>query len=63
MSKVLSFKAILTILLGAVYLGGLGWALYKEKIDVQSFIAGIGPSFGVVLSFWFKDETDEGAPK
>lgn len=61
MSKVLSFKAILTILLGVVYLGGLGWALYKEKIDVQSFIAGVGPSFGVVLAFWFKD--DDGAPK
>lgn len=54
-SKILSFKAIVTLLLGVVYLGGLGWALYAGKIDVQSFIAGVGPSFGMALGSWFND--------
>lgn len=53
---VLTFKALTTLLLGAVYLGGLVWGLVTGALDVQSFMAGIGPTFGAAMGFWFKGE-------
>lgn len=52
-----SFNArlILTLALGAIYLGSMIWAMLHDKLDIQSFIAGIGPSFGVALKSWFDE--------
>ena len=54
-TKVFNAKAFLTVVLTAVYLGGLVWAMYLGHLDVQSFIAGIGPTFGAVFKSWFDD--------
>lgn len=55
MRALFNFRALVTVLLGAVYLGALLWALREGKLDVQSFIAGVGPSFGMALGYWFRD--------
>lgn len=49
-------RAILTLALGAAYVGTLIWAMLNGKLDAQSFIAGIGPSFGMALAWWFRDD-------
>jgi hypothetical protein len=54
-ARLINFKAIVTVLLGAVYVGTLVWAMVNGKMDAQSFIAGIGPSFGMALGYWFRD--------
>jgi len=48
-----NFRAAVTVLLGAAYVGSLIWALLHDRLDVQSFIAGIGPSFGLAMGAWF----------
>lgn len=50
-------RLVLTLALGIVYCGAMIWAIMHDKLDIQSFIAGIGPSFGVVLKSWFDAET------
>ena len=62
MSRLLSFRIVVTVLLGAVYLGALVWALHQGKLDVQSFIAGVGPSFGMALGYWFRADTPAANP-
>ena len=52
-----NFLAFVTIALGTVYVAGLLWALINGKLDVQSFISGIGPSFGLALGHWFRTST------
>ncbi len=55
MKALFNFRALTTLALGIVYLGALVWALLHGKLDVQSFIAGVGPSFGMALGYWFRD--------
>lgn len=55
MKALFNFRALTTLALGIVYLGALVWALVHGKLDVQSFIAGVGPSFGMALGYWFRD--------
>lgn len=55
MRALFNFRALTTLLLGGIYLGGLTWALVHDKLDVQSFISGIGPTFGLALGYWFRD--------
>ncbi len=50
-----NFRALATVLLGALYGGGLWWALVNGRLDVQSFVSGLGPSFGLALGYWFRD--------
>ncbi len=50
-----TFRALVTMLLGGAYIGALIWSLLHDRLDVQSFIAGLGPSFGVALAYWFRD--------
>lgn len=54
-SRLINFKAIVTVLLGSAYVGPLVWALSAGKVDAQSFIAGIGPTFGMAVGYWFRD--------
>ena len=49
-----AFKAVVTLLVAVAYLGPLAYSFSEGKLDIASYIAGVGPSFGVVLSFWFK---------
>ena len=50
-----NFRTLTTLGLAALYGGGLVWALLHGKLDVQSFISGVGPSFGLALGYWFRD--------
>ena len=52
--KLFDFKATVTVLIGLAYLVPLIWAVYHDKIEVSSYIAGVGPSFGGVVAHWFK---------
>lgn len=54
-TRILSFKAIVTVLLGVAYIGPLAWAMTQGKMDAQSYIAGIGPVFGMAIGFWFRE--------
>jgi hypothetical protein len=54
MSKLLNAKLIMTVLLGVVYFGALIWALRQGKLEINSFIAGVGPFFGMAWAFWFQ---------
>lgn len=56
MSKLLNAKLIMTVLLGIAYVGGLVWALEHGKLDINSYLNGIGPLFGMAWAFWFKDD-------
>ena len=56
-----NLRAIITIALGAVYLGGIAWSLVHGKLEVQSFINGVGPSFGMALGYWFRESETENA--
>jgi hypothetical protein len=49
-----NFRAVATLSLGAVYVGALLWAMMHDRLDVQSFISGLGPSFGMALGYWFR---------
>lgn len=60
MSKLMNAKLILTVLLGIAYIGGLVWALAHDKLDINSYLNGIGPSFGLAWAFWFKDSGGSG---
>lgn len=51
--RLFNFKAIITILVGIVYFGGLLWALLHDKLDINSFLAGVGPMFGLTMNAWF----------
>lgn len=51
--RVIGFKALVTLLIGTVYFSAIIWALLHDKLDITSFIAGVGPFFGVVLRDWF----------
>ena len=62
MRALFNFRALTTLALGIVYLGALVWALLHGKLDVQSFIAGVGPSFGMALGYWFRDSTAPSTP-
>lgn len=53
--RILNFKAIVTVLLGVAYIGPLIWAMAEGKLDAQSYIAGIGPVFGMAVGFWFRE--------
>jgi hypothetical protein len=55
MRALFNFRALATLSLGLLYGGGLVWALLHGKLDVQSFISGVGPSFGLALGYWFRD--------
>jgi hypothetical protein len=59
MNRVFNFKAVTTLALGAVYVGALVWALANGRLDVQSFISGLGPSFGMALGYWFRGGEDK----
>jgi len=52
-------RAATTIGLGAVYVGSLLWALLHDKLDVQSFVSGLGPSFGMAFGYWFRSSEAE----
>lgn len=52
-NKLFNARAILTVAIGTAYIGSLVWAILHNKLDVQSFIAGLGPSFGVAIKTWF----------
>lgn len=54
-NRILNFKAIVTVLLGVAYIGPLIWAMAEGKLDAQSYIAGIGPVFGMAVGFWFRE--------
>ncbi|MFH2082084.1 MAG: hypothetical protein ABIK08_11435 [Pseudomonadota bacterium] len=56
MSKLLNAKLIMTVLLGALYFGGLIWALVHDKLDINSYTQGIGPLFGLAWAWWFNDK-------
>ena len=62
MRALFNFRALVTILLWGVYLGGLIWALAHDKIDVQSFITGVGPAAGMALGYWFRDSAAPSPP-
>ncbi len=51
-----AFKALVTVLVAVAYLAPLAYSFVQGKLDIASYIAGVGPSFGVVLSFWFKSQ-------
>lgn len=55
MSRLLNAKLGMTVLLGIVYMGALAWALVNGKLDIQGFVAGIGPTFGMAWGYWFRD--------
>lgn len=55
MSRLLNAKLVMTVLLGVVYVGGLVWALLHGKLDINSYLNGVGPLFGLAWAFWFKD--------
>ena len=54
--RLFNARAVLTLLLGGIYCGANIWAIMHDKLDIQSFIAGIGPSFGVALKSWFDSD-------
>lgn len=54
MSKLLNAKLIMTVLLGIVYFGALIWALAHGKLEINSYIAGVGPLFGMAWASWFQ---------
>lgn len=60
--KLLNAKLIMTVLLGGIYLSALIWALVHGKLDIQSFIAGMGPTFGAAWSYWFSGSSGSGTP-
>lgn len=62
MTRILNAKLVLTVLLGIVYLGGLIWALVHGKLDINSYLNGVGPIFGLSWAFWFKDSSGSSAP-
>ncbi len=55
MQALFNFRAATTVLLGTAYVGALIWALMAGRVDAESFVAGIGPSFGMALGYWFRD--------
>lgn len=54
--KLLNAKLVMTVLIGIAYFGPLIWALTNGKLDVGSYVAGVGPLFGMAWAFWFKDQ-------
>lgn len=56
MTRILNAKLIMTVLLGVIYFGSLIWALREGKLEINSYIAGVGPLFGMAWSWWFKQE-------
>lgn len=58
-ARVLNFKAIVTVLLGVAYIGPLILSLLDGRLDPQSYIAGIGPVFGMAIGYWFRDDAKE----
>ena len=54
MNKLLNARLIMTVLLGIVYFGSLIWALREGKLEINSYIAGVGPLFGMAWSSWFQ---------
>ena len=59
MNKLLIAKLIMTVLLGIVYFGSLIWALREGKLEINSYIAGVGPLFGMAWSWWFNPQPAE----
>lgn len=57
--KLFNFRALVTLALGLLYGGGLVWALLHGLLDVQSYISGMGPSFGLAMGYWFRDQAGD----
>ncbi len=57
-ARLIEFRAVVTVLLGVAYIGGLAWALVHGQIDVQSYVSGIGPAFGLAMGYWFRDRAE-----
>lgn len=51
--RVFTVKAVVTVAFVAAYIGVLVWAAIHGKLDLPSFISGVGPGVGMLLTGWF----------
>lgn len=58
MKDLFTFRVVVTVLLGAAYIGGMAWAMLQGKLDAQSYISGIGPAFGLAMGYWFREHRE-----
>ena len=54
----LSFLAVLTLAVVAVFVGSLVYGMVTELIPIKEFIAQLGTMAGMLLGYWIRDSKE-----